>query len=138
MKQMRKNNFGPLWPSDEQYHWNGFPKPTVFHENTSGWIIWKQSVKNHSHFWCIVRYFEILLTEVHRHTSGLKNPLPGSRTHFRSRKPTSSTSFSNARKYSHLKKKLITEFDSLAKIKILYSYLRWVIIVLSQKIPKIL
>ena len=28
MKQVMKNNVGPLWPSDEQYHWNAFPKPT--------------------------------------------------------------------------------------------------------------
>ena len=94
--------------------------------------IWKNLNCHFDAFHIILIFFSL---RSKRHTSGLKNQLPVSRTHFRSRKPTSSIhiSFSNARKYSHLKKKLITEFDSLEKIKILFSYLRWVIIVLSQK-----
>ena len=75
----------------------------------------------HFDFRCISHHFEIFLTEV-QNTSGLKNQLAVQRS-----------AFSNARKYPHLKKRLIIEFFVFDKIEILVSYLRWVIIVLSQK-----
>ena len=62
-----------------------------FRENTSGWIIWKQSFEKNlnCHFWCISHHFNIFLIEVQKThfrsqepTSGIENPLSVSKTNF--------------------------------------------------------
>ena len=133
MKQVMKNNFGPLWPSDEQYHWNAFPKPTnIFSKKKIRPVeeFENRRFKKKSAFWFSM------------HFASFWNFFNWGPKHFRFREPTSGlknqlavqrSAFSNARKYPHLKKRLIIEFFVFDKIKILVSYLRWVIIVLSQK-----
>ena len=91
MKQIMKNNFGPLWPSDEQYHWNAFPKPTnIFSKkkyvrlNNLKTESWKKN--------CILIFdaFRIILKFFYLRSKTL--PVP--RSHFRSQESTSGTNFS--------------------------------------------